>query len=152
MEFHNPDLARTRDDCARMFCSTIMRGLSFAMDVCEDIPMSRGIEGARAKFRKACDFISESEITSQIGAIIVNWDEQIVSCDDSFFAHVDIASIIGKVSARDGSIGRAAAGMDADECAKWRARFMTSTALHDRSVLLDALNLLLVLYAKHELL
>lgn len=152
MEFYDPNASRNSDECATRFCSTIAKALTFTANECSDIAMSREILDARTKFMKLRDFISESDITRKIGAIAIAWREPIMAYDDNFFATVDISRVIDMIASHDSAIGQVATKMDAAACARWRERFMRATSKDTRITLLDALNSLLIHYAKHEIL
>ena len=142
MEFHDPDKAKTRDDCAMMFCSTIHRALSFLVKNVADDVVSNKLAELRNKYRTAYGtIISGEQIIAGVGPVIIQWRRQIEAYDDQFFFDADIMSIIG-------NIGAHGAAMDPTEYDDWRARFAQHTSKSTRETVLDALNLMIILYAK----
>lgn len=141
MEFCDPERATTPDLCARYFCTMILRTLTFAVKNVTDDQCVSVLDEIRAKYRTASDTIMTFEqITEQVGSVIIKWAPQINNYDEDFFLVTDLQSLVGNdANARQNPV------TDSD-----RKRFYRMTTKRTRTVILDALNLMLILYARYR--
>ena len=143
MDFCDPETAITQEQCAKMFCSTIQRLLAFAIRNVSDDNCANMIDEVRSKYRMAEGFLTREQLTEKIGVVLLGWSQQICEYDVDFFIHTDLASLIGDVDA-DANVD------EVPISDKIRSTFYHSTTEQIRTVIMDALNLMLILYARYR--
>lgn len=136
MNFGNPDDAKNAQECAKMFCSTVTRVLTYATKQITDSECADILEEIKMKFISARDAVCTPEyLTEKIGATIIKWRTKIMEYDTDFFMTMNIANLFG--------------GENAPELNDvTRSKFYKSTTSEMRTIVFDALNLMLILYAK----
>ena len=139
MEFGNPDKVTTPAQCAQMFCSTIHKLFTYAVKNTTDIECMTTLDGMRAKFRVAYgSMYSAEQIAERVGPILLKWEKVICDYDTDFFMQTDLSILL-----RDADVSSGAIAPDL------RARFRNALSDKTQTVILDALNLMLILYAKY---
>lgn len=138
MEFYDPNKATNSTICAQYFCSTVHRAITFIIKNIRNEKCVLLLDELRSKFILARDTILTLEqITENVGAQLFRWRAQIEARDDTFFERTSIAELVGTDSA-------SRYVRDEDRMLLYRA-----TTPETRAVLFDALNLLLILYARY---
>lgn len=147
MEYPNSDDAKTPDQCAEMFCRMIRRLLTFVTKQVVDDECLAVLEGISSKFRLACDtLLTQEEILEKVGVVIYKWGTPIRNYDDKFFMQTDLMSLFN-----DANIDtQTPSSIPASD--SLRERFARALNQRSRTTILDALNLMLILYARYRVL
>lgn len=140
MDFCDLDKATTPESCARFFCTMILRTLTYAIKNVTDEQCVSVLDDIRAKYRAASDtLMTYEQLIERVGAVLIRWAHQINDYDEDFFLHTDLRSLVGDANAAENPV------KDED-----RVRFYRATTKQMRTVILDALNLMLILYARYR--
>lgn len=151
MEFRNPAEIATRAKCAREFCLTVMQLLTYVARNVSDDKLADELNSLRARLRMVCGgVITYEQLTENIGSVLVRWAPQIESYDGDFFLQTDLTTLISEAAERSPSASQIASHQ-AEICSV-RAHLARAMDAHMRTVVLDALNLLITLYARYSIL
>lgn len=142
MEFGNPEQAKTPGQCARMFCATVQRVLTYAIKNVANEECSLILDDIRAKYRTANGTLfTEEQLTEKIGAILIKMEAPIQAYDENFFLRVSIQDLVNPEDRNKNPVTDS-----------HRKQFYQATTPRTRTTILDALNLMLILYARYHML
>lgn len=145
MEFVDPNQAQTKNDIAQLFSATIYRLLTYLIKYIPDASCAEFAKDMRNKYTFARDtLLSYEEITESVGAVIATWRTQIIAYDSEFFERTDITQLFPANVVKHLRTNQS--GVDFNEM---RAKFYRVLDENMRVTVLNALNLLLVLYARY---
>jgi hypothetical protein len=142
MEFPNLEQIRTRDDCAKYFTLIISQMLVYITKSVSDTKCYDMFDELRTKFLKVRDvFITNEAILENTGPILLQWEKQIVSRNDEFFHRADINCLLDPQH-----FSKVQSVVKLDD--SLRDRFYAGTTDKVRKKILEALNYLIIIYAK----
>jgi hypothetical protein len=143
----NWEMADSREKCARFFNVQIKKLFMYLAKNIVDRECLLKVCELKDKFNIACDTIyTYEQIVEKIGPVLQKWIEKIIKYDYEFFKQTNITILLtdacGKnISAAEKNIN--------DET---RVIFDRSLTQNMRIVIFDALNILLRLYARYNIL
>lgn len=141
MEFPNPDSCTTRAKCADMFASVAMSLLTYLVKNLPDAACAESVQEIRATFSRVRGTILPNELLiERAGKCILIHAKKISEYDEEFLRAVDLHSLFAIAELSEESKRRAI---------ELRGKFFASTPGRIKTVVLDALNLLLVIYARY---
>jgi hypothetical protein len=146
MQFDNPDTATTPAACAKMFCATTRRIIAFTIRNVADDECVTLLDGIRSKLRAGETVMTEEQLTENIGSVLFKWAAKINARDESFFVQTSLSDLMSDVISNDAPDPQSLANHE-----RLRRAFIHTTTARVRMTILDALSLMLILYARYRI-
>ncbi len=135
MEFIDPDTTRSAEQSTKGFCSMLMRLLTYMSKTVSSRDCVLALDEIRSKYRTALGTVyTYEDMTERVGVFLMKFETAIQAYDDNFLRSFDFAGIFGEKS---------------EQYVALRSSFFGGTTLETRTVMFDALNNLLLLYARY---
>jgi hypothetical protein len=151
MELVDPQRANSREMCAKMFGSMLMRTITYVRNECSRrecarMPIALTMEDAHQKFRLVYgNIVSPVQVLNKVGPVLFKWRAKIISYDEAFFLETNIAQLLSDAGAEDKDSPIPINNSTRDEL----IRALNKNAIRE---IFRAFNVMLTLFAKYNVL